>query len=152
MRIHHVALAAVVLVLPALAQTRATKPNADADWPMYNRDLGSTRFSPLTQLNTKNASDLKLAWSYKLRTTPAPAGRGAAAAEEPEDQGGLRAGGGRGGGVDQGRGSGPLPTVNPEAVTPHSEAFQAVIWHLLVSHPVMQVNGTKWESMVTKTE
>ena len=115
MRIHHVALAAVALVLPALAQTRATKPNADADWPMYNRDLGSTRFSPLTQLNTKNASDLKLAWSYKLRTTPAPAGRGAAAAEEPEDQGGLRAGGGRGGGVGQGRGSGPLPTVNPEA-------------------------------------
>src|SRR5438094_148559 len=115
MRVHHVALAAVVLVLPALAQTRATKPNADADWPMYNRDLGGTRFSPLTQLNAKNASDLKLAWSYKLRTTPAPAGRGAAAAEEPEDQGGLRAGGGRGGGVDQGRGSGPLPTVNPEA-------------------------------------
>src|ERR1700756_510398 len=101
MRIHHVALAAVALVLPALAQTRATKPNADADWPMYNRDLGGSRFSPLTQIKPKNASELKLAWSYKLRTAPPPRGRGGEE-QEPEDQGGLRAGGGRGGGVGQG--------------------------------------------------
>jgi D-sedoheptulose 7-phosphate isomerase len=39
-----------------------------------------------------------------------------------------------------------VPTVNPEHVTPHSEAFQAVIWHLLVSHPKLKVNRTKWES------
>ena len=39
-----------------------------------------------------------------------------------------------------------IPTVNPNAVTPHSEAFQAVIWHLLVSHPKLKVNQTKWES------
>ncbi|MCK9401152.1 MAG: SIS domain-containing protein [Bacteroidales bacterium] len=39
-----------------------------------------------------------------------------------------------------------VPTVNPETVTPHSEAFQAVIWHLLVSHPKLKVNQTKWES------
>lgn len=39
-----------------------------------------------------------------------------------------------------------IPTVNPETVTPHSEAFQAVIWHLLVSHPKLKVNQTKWES------
>ena len=39
-----------------------------------------------------------------------------------------------------------IPTVNPETVTPHSEAFQAVIWHLLVSHPRLKVNQTKWES------
>ena len=39
-----------------------------------------------------------------------------------------------------------IPTVNPETVTPHSEAFQAVIWHLLVSHPALKACQTKWES------
>jgi D-sedoheptulose 7-phosphate isomerase len=39
-----------------------------------------------------------------------------------------------------------VPTVNPDHVTPHSEAFQAVIWHLLVSHPKLKVAKTKWES------
>lgn len=39
-----------------------------------------------------------------------------------------------------------VPTVNPTNVTPHSEAFQAVIWHLLVSHPALKVQQTKWES------
>jgi D-sedoheptulose 7-phosphate isomerase len=39
-----------------------------------------------------------------------------------------------------------VPTVNPETITPHSEAFQAVIWHLLVSHPRLKVMPTKWES------
>ena len=38
-----------------------------------------------------------------------------------------------------------IPTVNPEHVTPHSEAFQAVVWHLFVSHPKLKVNRTKWE-------
>ena len=40
-----------------------------------------------------------------------------------------------------------IPTVNPETVTPHSEAFQAVVWHLLVSHPALKAVPTKWESM-----
>lgn len=39
-----------------------------------------------------------------------------------------------------------VPTVNPETITPHAEAFQAVIWHLLVSHPKLKANQTKWES------
>ncbi len=39
-----------------------------------------------------------------------------------------------------------VPTVNPVHVTPHSEAFQAVVWHLLVSHPKLKVGQTKWES------
>ena len=39
-----------------------------------------------------------------------------------------------------------IPTVNPEHVTPHAEAFQAVVWHLFVSHPKLKVNRTKWES------
>ena len=43
-----------------------------------------------------------------------------------------------------------VPTVNPETITPHSEAFQAVVWHLLVSHPKLKANQTKWESAVKK--
>ncbi|CEZ19788.1 putative phosphoheptose isomerase [Candidatus Methylopumilus planktonicus] len=39
-----------------------------------------------------------------------------------------------------------IPTVNPENITPHTEAFQAVVWHLIVSHPKLKVNQTKWES------
>ena len=39
-----------------------------------------------------------------------------------------------------------VPTVNPANITPHSEAFQAVLWHLFVSHPDLKVNQTKWES------
>ncbi len=41
-----------------------------------------------------------------------------------------------------------VPTVNPSNITPHSEAFQAVIWHLFVSHPNLKANQTKWESVV----
>lgn len=37
-----------------------------------------------------------------------------------------------------------VPTADPALVTPHSEAFQAVVWHCLVSHPALQVNKTKW--------
>ena len=37
-----------------------------------------------------------------------------------------------------------VPTVNKDAVTPHSESFQTVIWHLLVSHPELKENATKW--------
>ncbi len=41
-----------------------------------------------------------------------------------------------------------VPTVNADNITPHSEAFQAVVWHLLVSHPKLKANQTKWESAV----
>jgi D-sedoheptulose 7-phosphate isomerase len=40
-----------------------------------------------------------------------------------------------------------IPTVNPDHVTPHAEAFQAVIWHLLVSHPTLKRQPTRWESV-----
>lgn len=40
-----------------------------------------------------------------------------------------------------------VPTVNPANITPHSEAFQAVLWHLFVSHPTLKVSPTKWESL-----
>ena len=39
-----------------------------------------------------------------------------------------------------------VPTVNATHVTPHSEAFQGIVWHLLVSHPKLKVAQTKWES------
>ncbi len=40
-----------------------------------------------------------------------------------------------------------VPTVNPDHVTPHSEAFQGVVWHLLVSHPLLKARPTRWESL-----
>ncbi len=40
-----------------------------------------------------------------------------------------------------------VPTITPETVTPHTESFQAVVWHLLVSHPDMKVSEMKWESV-----
>jgi D-sedoheptulose 7-phosphate isomerase len=40
-----------------------------------------------------------------------------------------------------------VPTVHPEHTTPHAEAFQAIVWHLLVSHPALKVHATKWESV-----
>jgi D-sedoheptulose 7-phosphate isomerase len=43
-----------------------------------------------------------------------------------------------------------VPTVHSDRVTPHSEAFQAVIWHLLVSHPKIGQAQTKWESATKK--
>src|SRR5690348_14565596 len=106
MRIHHVVLLTAAALLPALAQT--PKSNPGADWPMYNRDLGGTRYSPLTQITTDNVANLKMAWSYRLSN--APTGRGAAPAETPETPG-ENGRGGRGGG----RGAGGGPTANPEA-------------------------------------
>jgi D-sedoheptulose 7-phosphate isomerase len=43
-----------------------------------------------------------------------------------------------------------VPTVNANNITPHSEAFQAVVWHLFVAHPDLKINQTKWESVVAK--
>jgi len=44
-----------------------------------------------------------------------------------------------------------VPTVNPDNITPHTEAFQAVVWHLIVSHPKFKTREGKWESTQTKT-
>jgi len=43
-----------------------------------------------------------------------------------------------------------IPVVNATAITPHTEAFQAVVWHLLVSHPDLKTAQTKWESVAAK--
>jgi len=40
-----------------------------------------------------------------------------------------------------------IPSINSETITPHTESFQAVVWHLIVSHPKMKVNEMKWESI-----
>src|SRR6185503_4462910 len=76
---------------------------------MYNRDLGGTRYSPLTQVNADNVSNMKLAWSYKLSASTA--GRGAPPPATSTGDAPAPAGG-RG---DGGRGAAPVPTVNPEA-------------------------------------
>src|SRR5262245_58914701 len=63
-------IAAGALLILATIRGSAQKPgarSADADWPMFNRDLAGTRFSPLTQINTSNVSKLTQVWSYKLR-------------------------------------------------------------------------------------
>ena len=40
-----------------------------------------------------------------------------------------------------------VPPINPETITPHTESFQAVVWHLIISHPEMKVSEMKWESI-----
>ncbi|HEX2549792.1 MAG TPA: SIS domain-containing protein [Gammaproteobacteria bacterium] len=40
-----------------------------------------------------------------------------------------------------------IPTLNPDNTTPHAEAFQGVVWHLMVSHPQLKATQTKWESV-----
>ena len=57
---------------------------------------------------------------------------------------------GRDGGHTAARGDAVLivPTMSPALVTPHTEAFQPVVWHLLVSHPAVALRQTKWESVV----
>lgn len=40
-----------------------------------------------------------------------------------------------------------VPTINPDHITPHAEAFQAVVWHMLVSHPALKNHQTRWESI-----
>ena len=40
-----------------------------------------------------------------------------------------------------------IPIVNDDHITPHSEAFQAVVWHLIVTHPTLKARATKWESI-----
>jgi D-sedoheptulose 7-phosphate isomerase len=40
-----------------------------------------------------------------------------------------------------------IPTIHSDRITPHTEAFQAIVWHLLVSHPKLQQQATRWESL-----
>src|SRR5438445_10340461 len=65
------ALAIAAVALVASAQKKAATPAQE--WQTYNHDLGGTRFSPLTEINTGNVATLAKAWSYEF---PAPPGRG----------------------------------------------------------------------------
>ena len=62
-------LAAVVYAQSGTPKPAAAKaqPPRDGDWPMYNRDLAGTRYSPLTQINGENVARLQQVWSYRLR-------------------------------------------------------------------------------------
>ena len=66
MRVRFLVVLAAALILPALqAQIREVAKDA-TDWPMYNRDLAGTRYSPLAQISTRNVGRLTRAWSYKI--------------------------------------------------------------------------------------
>jgi len=58
---------AVASLLLSTASAEAVKTR-DGDWPMYNRDLAGTRYSPLTQINTTNVTKLNQAWKFRFRT------------------------------------------------------------------------------------
>jgi quinoprotein glucose dehydrogenase len=73
------AVAAALVVCVLLVQTGVAQQVIRAgDWPLYSRDLASTRFSPLTQINTQNVAQLRQAWSYRPEPPPADpdAGKG----------------------------------------------------------------------------
>src|SRR6478736_5687641 len=77
--------------LPALLLSQtAQSTKAAADWPMYNRDLASTRYSPLNQINTTNVTKLTQAWTFK------PAAPAAANDGKGGGKGGAKGGGGGG--------------------------------------------------------
>jgi len=58
----------IMLLAGATALLAQPAKVRDGDWPMYNRDLAGTRYSPLTQINTGNVTRLKKVWSYRFRT------------------------------------------------------------------------------------
>ena len=82
MRIRYALTLAALAILPILAQTPAAQRPAGADWPMYNRDFAGTRFSPLTQIDTTNVTNLTKAWSYQLQPASGNIAPGPALASE----------------------------------------------------------------------
>src|SRR5499427_3315708 len=71
------ALSAVLFVHRQTSMSLQSRPDPASDWPMFNRDLSGTRFSPLKQITTKNVATLKLAWKFPLRPdTTGPAANG----------------------------------------------------------------------------
>jgi glucose dehydrogenase len=75
------ALGALVLAAGSIGVAQQAPPRSpDADWPTYNRDLAGTRYSPLTQINTGNVTQLKEVWTYLMRP---PAGVPVPAVDQP---------------------------------------------------------------------
>ena len=81
--IDRIGIAAVILFVPALA-------TAQTDWPVANHDAAGTRFSPLKQINTKNVSQLKLAWEFDTLVEEARSDPGQARARLREALGLIR--------------------------------------------------------------
>ena len=61
---------AMAVALIAATPAQSTKRTPPSDWPAYNRDFASTRYSPLTQITPSNVAKLPVAWSYKMRAEP----------------------------------------------------------------------------------
>ena len=136
MRSQWMFMVAAVAVLPAFVVQIAAGQNAPAqksaqkaakkapaskdnpsDWPMYTRDLGGTRFSPLTQINTANVGTLTQAWIYRLRDPNAPAaGRGDAKGKQAKGgPAGASAEGAEGGPAEAAAAAAAASGANPEA-------------------------------------
>ncbi len=62
------AILVAAVLMPALSAQGKREQIPAGDWPRYNRDLSGTRYSPLTQINVRNAANLTQAWKYLLRT------------------------------------------------------------------------------------
>ncbi len=92
---------------PAAKSKSAAIP--PGDWPMYSRDLTSSRYSPLKQITTANVNKMEKAWSYR---PPAPAAAAAPPADDAKG-GGAKGGGGKGGG--RGKGGPAAPAVVAES-------------------------------------
>jgi quinoprotein glucose dehydrogenase len=67
----------ILVAFAATAVAQNARRSAASDWPTYNRDAASTRYSPLAQITPENVSKLKVAWTYKLRAEPGSAAAGA---------------------------------------------------------------------------
>ena len=74
MRISHSFIFITLAALPLLDAQSKKPQGAAGEWPMYNRDLSGSRFSPLAQINTKNVGKLTQAWTYKLPRHPSSGG------------------------------------------------------------------------------
>src|SRR5262245_48866327 len=70
MRLSPIAVPLICIASLSVLIAQAPKPVAPlpGDWPMYSHDLAATRFSPLTQITSKNVSKLTRAWTYRLRS------------------------------------------------------------------------------------
>jgi quinoprotein glucose dehydrogenase len=59
---------AVIVLVGQIGRTQQSAPTSGTDWPMYRHDYAGTGYSPLAQINAKNVSSLREAWSYRLST------------------------------------------------------------------------------------
>jgi len=116
-----IAASSTLLIGVAVVAQNSQTPAGGNDWPMYSRDLGGSRFSPLADINTGNVAQLAQAWSVPLTQPAGRRGGGPAPATEEAGQGRGAAPAGRGAGAAAGRGAaaveGDSVGSNPE-VTP----------------------------------